>query len=60
MQLFNSSKNLIERCDKIYQVHANKYQHVDQLVAGQIGVLSGLKSAQTGDTLLIQNAKSKF
>ncbi|KAI3635871.1 hypothetical protein MIR68_006509 [Amoeboaphelidium protococcarum] len=60
MQLFNSSKNLIERCDKIYQVHANKYQHVDQLVAGQIGVLSGLKSAQTGDTLLNQNAKSKF
>ncbi|KAI3643333.1 hypothetical protein MP228_012888 [Amoeboaphelidium protococcarum] len=60
MQLLNSSKKLIERCDKIYQVHANKYQQVDQLVAGQIGVLSGLKSAQTGDTLLSQNAKSKF
>ncbi len=39
------------RIQRLATVHANKVQEIDSLSAGEIGVVIGLKEAQTGDTL---------
>ncbi len=40
-----------ERISRIFQMHANKQNPIDQLGAGDIGAVVGFKDIKTGDTL---------
>ena len=50
-QVLNSAKGKKERIGKIYQMHANKRQEVDEMPAGMICAVMGLKDTTTGETL---------
>ncbi|MGO2139541.1 MAG: elongation factor G [Leucobacter sp.] len=50
-QVINSTKGRKERIGKIFQMHANKENPVDELMAGNIYAVIGLKDTTTGDTL---------
>jgi elongation factor G len=50
-QVLNSVNRKKERIGKIYQMHANKRQEVDEMPAGMICAVMGLKESGTGDTL---------
>ena len=50
-QVLNSTKGRKERIGKIYQMHANKRQEIDQIGAGMIIAVMGLKDTTTGETL---------
>ncbi|MDD5098840.1 MAG: elongation factor G [Candidatus Colwellbacteria bacterium] len=47
----NATKDDQERAGRILRMHANDREEVDELDAGQIGALVGLKNTTTGDTL---------
>ncbi|MCE1179307.1 MAG: elongation factor G [Micrococcales bacterium] len=50
-QVLNSTKVKKERVGKLFQMHANKENPVDEAVAGHIYAAIGLKNTTTGDTL---------
>ena len=50
-QVMNSTKGKKERIGKIFQMHSNKENPVDQAHAGHIYAVIGLKDTTTGDTL---------
>lgn len=50
-QVVNSTKGKKERIGKIFQMHANKENPVDEVTAGNIYAVIGLKDTTTGDTL---------
>ncbi len=50
-QVINSTKGRKERIGKIYQMHANKREEIDQIGAGMIVAVMGLKDTTTGETL---------
>jgi len=50
-QVMNSTKGKKERIGKIFQMHANKENPVDEATAGHIYAFIGLKDVTTGDTL---------
>ena len=50
-QLLNSTKQKKERIGKLFQMHANKEMPVDEVHAGHIYAVIGLKDTTTGDTL---------
>ena len=50
-QVINTTKGRKERIGKIFQMHANKENPVDELRAGNIYAVIGLKDTTTGDTL---------
>ncbi len=50
-QVVNSTKGKKERIGKIFQMHANKENPVDDAAAGHIYAVIGLKDTTTGDTL---------
>jgi elongation factor G len=45
-----------ERISRIFQMHANKQNQIDELGAGDIAALVGFKDIRTGDTLCAENA----
>jgi elongation factor G len=49
--VFNVGKRKRERANRILRMHSNKSEPMDELSAGDIGVIIGLKMAQTGDTI---------
>lgn len=49
--VLNTSTNTQERISRIIRLHANSREDVDELHAGGIGALVGLKNTTTGDTL---------
>ncbi len=49
--VYNSTKDKKERVGRIVQMHANQRREIDELVAGDIGAIVGLKDTTTGDTL---------
>jgi len=49
--VLNSTKGRKERIGKIYQMHANKRQEIDEIGAGMIIAVMGLKDTTTGETL---------
>ncbi|WP_282005173.1 elongation factor G [Propioniciclava sinopodophylli] len=51
MQVLNATKGKKERIGKIYQMHANKRQEIDEIGAGMIAAVMGLKDTTTGETL---------
>ncbi|NUS43670.1 MAG: elongation factor G [Mycobacteriaceae bacterium] len=50
-QVINSTKGKKERLGKLFQMHSNKENPVDEVVAGHIYAVIGLKDTTTGDTL---------
>jgi elongation factor G len=50
-QVFNSTKGKRERIGKMFQMHSNKENPVEEAVAGHIYAFIGLKDTTTGDTL---------
>ncbi|MFT4148130.1 MAG: elongation factor G [Micrococcaceae bacterium] len=54
-QVYNSTKQKKERIGKIFQMHSNKENPVDELIAGHIYAVIGLKDTTTGDTLCDQS-----
>ncbi|VFA88114.1 Elongation factor G [Gordonia paraffinivorans] len=55
-QVLNATKGKKERVGKLFQMHANKENPVDEAVAGHIYAMIGLKDTTTGDTLCDPNA----
>ena len=49
--IFNIGKRKRERANRIVRMHSNKSEPLDELAAGDIGVVIGMKLAQTGDTV---------
>ena len=49
--ILNSTKGVKERVSRILLMHANHREEIDELGAGEIGALVGLKDTVTGDTL---------
>ncbi|WP_434966616.1 elongation factor G [Janibacter indicus] len=50
-QVINSTKGKKERLGKLFQMHANKENPVEEAMAGHIYAVIGLKETTTGDTL---------
>ncbi|GAB2684958.1 elongation factor G [Thalassiella azotivora] len=50
-QVVNSTKGKKERIGKLFQMHSNKENPVDEAQAGHIYAMIGLKDTTTGDTL---------
>jgi elongation factor G len=55
-QVINSTKDRKERIGKIFQMHANKENPVDEAMVGHIYAVIGLKDTTTGETLCDPNA----
>jgi len=49
--LYNIGKRKRERANRILRMHSNKSEPMDELSAGDIAVIIGMKLAQTGDTI---------
>ncbi|MFT4244935.1 MAG: elongation factor G [Micrococcaceae bacterium] len=54
-QVYNATKQKKERIGKVFQMHSNKENPVDELQAGHIYAVIGLKDTTTGDTLCDPN-----
>ncbi len=52
----NTRSNKKERISRIFQMHSNKQQPIDQITAGDIGAGVGFKDIRTGDTLCDEKA----
>jgi len=48
--IYNATRGADEKIGQIYLMRGNRREEVPELVAGDIGALTKLKSAQTGDT----------
>lgn len=48
---FNSGKDRTERIGRILLMHANHREQTEEIIAGQIAAVIGLKDTKTGDTL---------
>jgi elongation factor G len=51
--LYNTNLAMAERAPRLLKMYANDAVEVDSIGAGQIGVITGLKHARTGDTLIV-------
>ena len=49
--MFNSTKDKRERVGRLLQMHANKREEIQEVRAGDICAVIGLKDTRTGDTL---------
>ncbi|MDP2705771.1 MAG: elongation factor G, partial [bacterium] len=49
--ILNATKNSSERIGRILRMHANHREEVEEICAGDLGALVGLKNTTTGDTL---------
>ena len=53
--VLNSAKNLKERIGRMVRMHANQREEVEEIHAGDLGAIVGLKDTTTGDTLCDEN-----
>jgi elongation factor G len=49
--VYNATKDKKERVARLLQMHANKRDEIQEVLAGDIGAAIGLKDTRTGDTL---------
>jgi len=49
--VYNSTRGTKERISRLVKLHANKREEIEELKAGDIGAVVGLKDAATGDTI---------
>jgi elongation factor G len=49
--VLNTTKNNQERIGRMVRLHANQREDLDEIYAGEIGAMIGLKNTTTGDTL---------
>jgi len=49
--VFNSTRSTRERVGRLLRMHANKREEIDEILAGEIGAVIGLKGVTTGETL---------
>ena len=49
--VFNTASGKKERVGRILRMHSNEREEVEELYAGEIGALVGMKNTKTGDTL---------
>jgi elongation factor G len=50
-EVFNSTKKSKEKVARIFKMHANKKERIEEVKAGDIVAAAGLKATTTGDTL---------
>jgi elongation factor G len=55
--VYNSRSENKERISRVFQMHANKQNQIERLVAGDIGAVVGFKDIKTGDTLCDEKRK---
>lgn len=53
--VLNTRTDKKERISRIFQMHANKQNQINELGAGDIGALVGFKDIRTGDTLCAED-----
>jgi len=49
--VFNSTQNVRERINRLVRIHADHKEQVEEISAGMLGAIIGLKKSGTGDTL---------
>ncbi|MBN1410903.1 MAG: elongation factor G [Spirochaetales bacterium] len=49
--VYNINKNKRERINRLFKLHANKYEQIDKIGAGEIAAVVGFKLCQTGDSI---------
>ena len=49
--VYNATKDKKERIGRLLQMHANKREEIEEVLAGDIAAAIGLKDTRTGDTL---------
>ncbi len=54
--VLNTTRNIKERLSRIVLMHANQREEADELKAGEIGAVVGLRETRTGDTLCMESA----
>jgi len=54
--VLNSTKDEKERIGRILRMHANHREEMEEINAGEIGALVGMKNTTTGDTLCGENS----
>jgi elongation factor G len=54
--VLNTRSDNKERISRIFQMHANKQNQINELGAGDIGAVVGFKDIKTGDTLCAESA----
>ncbi len=54
--VYNATKGKKERVARILRMHANHREEVEEITAGEIVAIVGLKETTTGDTLCLENA----
>lgn len=54
--IYNATKDSQERVGRILRMHANQREEVEEVFAGDIAALVGIKNTTTGDTLCLQDS----
>ena len=52
--VYDVNRDVQERIARLFRMHANKRERIDEAIAGDIVAATGLKDASTGDTLCIE------
>ncbi|MGH7605006.1 MAG: elongation factor G [Gemmatimonadaceae bacterium] len=53
--VYNATKDKRERVGRLLQMHANKREEIEEVMAGDIAAAIGLKDTRTGDTMTMED-----
>ena len=54
--VYNATKDKRERVGRLLQMHANKREEIEEVMAGDIAAAIGLKETRTGDTMTMEDS----